>query len=189
MEFQQTPLQGLYVIELDKIADDRGFFARSFCTQEFLKAGLPTNFPQCNVSHNLVRGTIRGMHYQSVPYQEAKLVRCTHGEVFDVVADLRPESETFGQTFSSNLSAENWRMLFIPKGFAHGFQTVTDRAEVFYQMSDLYQPGYASGIRFDDPALDISWPLEVSNISNADLALPSFVEYQQCAPKNQGSEQ
>jgi len=174
MRFQPTELAGLYLVELEKNYDQRGYFARSFCAEEFGQHGLCTEFPQCNISFNQSRGTLRGMHTQTPPYEEAKLVRCTRGEIFDVAVDVRPDSNSFGSYHVQHLTADNGLMLYIPKGFAHGFQTLTDAAEVFYQMSDTYVAGVSRGFRYDDSQINIPWPEKVSSISEADLALPSF---------------
>jgi len=172
--FEETPLAGSWLIDLERIEDARGFFARAFCSDEFSGKGLDAGFVQCNVSYNRKRGTMRGMHYQRVPFEEAKLVRCTAGAIHDVIVDLRPGSATFGQHFGAALTAENRRMLFIPRGFAHGFLTLEDDSEVFYQMSSPYVPGSAAGLRFDDPALGITWPQAVEVVSERDLEFPPF---------------
>jgi dTDP-4-dehydrorhamnose 3,5-epimerase len=172
--FEETPLSGSWLIDLDRIEDVRGFFARAFCSKEFAARGLEPEFVQCNISYNGRRGTLRGMHYQRTPFEEAKLVRCTAGAIHDVIVDLRPGSPTFAQHFGAALTAANRRMLFIPKGFAHGFLTLEDDSEVFYQMSSAYVPGSAAGLRFDDPGLDIAWPAAVNVISDRDLEFPPF---------------
>lgn len=174
MLFHSTSLEGLFVVELEMAEDSRGYFARTFCAEEFAQHGLCTEFPQCNVSFNTLRGTLRGMHTHLPPYEEAKLVRCTRGEIFDVVVDVRPNSSTFGKYFTRHLSAQNGLMLFIPKGFAHGFQTLTDTTEVFYQMSDAYVAGVSRGFRYDDADIGIPWPQSPTVISEADTKLPSF---------------
>jgi dTDP-4-dehydrorhamnose 3,5-epimerase len=168
----ETPLAGAYTIDLDRIEDDRGFFARSFCAREFAALGLDEAVVQCNVSFNHRVGTLRGMHYQAEPYGEAKLVRCTMGRILDVIVDIRLDSPTRGRWFSTELSAENHRMLFIPRGFAHGFQTLVDNSEVFYQMSALYEPSAARGLRWDDPVLAIDWPIAGPIVSERDRAYP-----------------
>lgn len=157
MKFTETKLKGAFVIELEPIKDDRGFFARSWCQKEFAEHGLNSNLVQCNISFNRKRGTLRGMHYQAKPYEEAKLVRCTKGAIYDVIIDIRPESLTFKQWVAVELTSENRKMLYIPEGMAHGFQTLVDDTEVFYQMSEFYHPESARGIRWDDPALKIVW--------------------------------
>lgn len=176
MTFRETVLKGAFTIDLDRVEDERGFFARSWCVKEFEANGLDTRLVQCNVSFNKVRGTLRGMHYQVAPAAEVKVVRCTRGAVHDVIADLRPDSPTYKQTFSVLLSAENRRMLYIPKGFAHGFLTLTDDAEVFYQMSEYYAPECARGFRWDDATFAISWPDQVRIISSKDRNYPDFAD-------------
>jgi dTDP-4-dehydrorhamnose 3,5-epimerase len=172
--FRETALAGSWVIDLEPIEDDRGFFARSFCRETFARYGLDPDCVQCNVSWNREAGTLRGMHYQLAPYEEAKLVRCTAGALHDVILDLRQRSPTFGQHVAVELSAKNRRMLYIPRGFAHGFQTLEDSTEVFYQMSTAYVPNSAAGLRHDDPALGIVWPRPVTRISARDLDYPPF---------------
>ena len=176
MTFRGTVLKGAFTIDLDRVEDERGFFARSWCVKEFEANGLDTRLVQCNVSFNKVRGTLRGMHYQVAPAAEVKVVRCTRGAVHDVIADLRPDSPTYKQAFSVLLSAENRRMLYIPKGFAHGFLTLTDDAEVFYQMSEYYAPECARGFRWDDATFAISWPDQVRIISSKDRNYSDFAD-------------
>lgn len=172
MRFTPVPLPGAWLIEPEQRKDERGWFARSWCAREFEQHGLDANLAQCNISWNATRGTLRGMHFQKPPHTEAKLVRCTSGAVFDVIIDLRPESTAFQQWYGVELSSGNYRMLYIPDGFAHGFQTLTDGAEVFYQMSEFYQPNSGSGVRWNDPAFGINWPLPVSQISAQDSSWP-----------------
>lgn len=174
MIFKETKIKGAYIIEIEKIEDERGFFARSFCLKEFEKYGLTPRVAQCNVSFNRKGGTLRGMHYQIPPYWEAKLIRCTRGKIYDVIIDLRHGSDTFRAWLSVELSAEDYKMLYIPEGFAHGFQTLEDNTEVFYQMSELYHPECARGIRWDDPAFGIRWPLANPIISEKDRLYPLF---------------
>lgn len=174
MIFRQTRLKGAYHIELEKIEDDRGYFARTFCQREFAERGLNTAFVQCNTSVSPKKGVLRGMHYQSAPYTEAKLVRCTRGAIWDVIIDLREGSETFRQWVSAELTQTNGKMLYIPEGFAHGFQTLSDNTEVFYQMSEFHMPEYARGVRWDDPAFGILWPDKVTIISEKDRSYPDF---------------
>jgi len=177
MKFIETKLKGAYVIEIEPISDDRGFFARSWCQQEFSDRGLNPNLVQCNISFNLKKGTLRGMHYQAKPHEEAKLVRCTQGAIYDVIIDIRPDSSTFKDWLSIELSAENRKMLYIPEGFAHGFQTLEDSTEVFYQMSDFFHPESARGIRWDDSVLAIDWSLKKDLIiSLKDQQYSSFEE-------------
>jgi dTDP-4-dehydrorhamnose 3,5-epimerase len=172
MEFIRTSLTDAVVIELRKLADDRGFFARSFCAEEFGRAGLATSFPQSNHSHNLKAGTLRGMHFQRPPHGEVKVVRCVKGAIHDVIIDLRPESPTYRRWEGFDLTEENGRMLYVPAGFAHGFQTLRDDTDVTYQVSHPYTPGAEGGVRFDDPAFGIAWPLPVGTISEKDAAWP-----------------
>jgi dTDP-4-dehydrorhamnose 3,5-epimerase len=175
MIFTETTLKGAFLIEPERRQDERGFFARTWCQSEFAAAGLQTDWVQSNISFNKARGTLRGMHYQAPPYEEAKLVRCTMGAVYDVIIDLRADSSTFQQWLAAELTSDNRLMLFIPTGFAHGFQTLTDEAEVFYQMSQVYAPEYARGVRWDDPAFKISWPAERRIISARDRSFPDFL--------------
>src|SRR3954469_15391758 len=172
MYFTETKLKGAYTIELKLIEDERGFFARTFCVQEFEAQGLNPRIVQCNVSYNKQKGTLRGMHYQAAPHAEAKLVQCIRGAIYDVMIDLRPESATFKQWLGVELTADNRRMLYIPEGFAHGFQTLEDETEVFYQMSQFYAPQSAQGLRWDDPAFQIEWPADKRIISSKDLSYP-----------------
>lgn len=168
MIFLETPLQGAYVIELEKREDERGFFARSWCKEEFTAKGLDTRLVQCNVSFNKKKGTLRGLHYQLPPHAETKLVRCTRGALYDVIVDLRADSLTFLRWFAVELTARNHRMLYIPQRFAHGFQTLEDETEIFYQMSEFYAPQAARGIRWNDPFLGIAWPEANRIISQKD---------------------
>jgi dTDP-4-dehydrorhamnose 3,5-epimerase len=158
MIFNETKLAGAFVIEQELFEDARGFFARSWSEREFAAAGLDARLAECNISFNRRRGTLRGMHFQSAPRAQAKLVRCTSGAIYDVIIDLRPASATFKQWVAVELTAENRRMLFVPEGFAHGFQTLLDATEVFYQMSTAFAPEHAGGVRWDDPAFGIEWP-------------------------------
>jgi dTDP-4-dehydrorhamnose 3,5-epimerase len=174
MIFKETTLKGAYIIELDKLEDERGFFARSYCLKEFEKHGLNPRVVQCNISYNAKKGTLRGMHYQ-YPKWEAKLVRVTRGSIFDVIIDLRSGSPSYTQHFSVTLSDENRKMLFIPEGFAHGFQTLEDHTEIFYQMSEFYYPGNDRGIRYDDAVFGIRWPEDVNSISERDRSYPDFI--------------
>ena len=172
MKFRQAPLEGVVVVELDRREDERGFFARSFCEDEFSAQGLASRFVQCNVSFNRRKGTLRGMHYQKSPHEEDKVVRCTMGAVYDVVVDIRLHSPTYLKWFATELSAENRTALFVPRGFAHGFQTLTDNSEVLYQMSVFFDPESACGIRWDDPVIAIDWPSSEVVISEKDRAFP-----------------
>jgi dTDP-4-dehydrorhamnose 3,5-epimerase len=172
--FTETPLQGAYLIDLERREDERGFFARSWCQDEFAQRGLETGLVQCNVSFNVHKGTLRGMHYQAEPYPEAKLVRCTMGAIYDVILDLQPDSATYKQWFGVELTAANRRALFVPVGFAHGFQTLEDDSEVFYQMSEFFHPECARGIRWDDPAFGIVWPRDEKILVEKDQHWPNF---------------
>lgn len=172
MKFTPTPLAGAWLIEPELLTDERGFFARTWCRREFEQHGLTAGLAQCNISFTQRKGTIRGLHFQRPPHAEAKLVRCTAGAIYDVIVDLRPDSPTLHHWFAAELSAENRRLLFAPADFAHGFQTLTDNAEVAYQMSAFYEPEAASGVRWDDPALAITWPLPLAAISGRDAAWP-----------------
>jgi dTDP-4-dehydrorhamnose 3,5-epimerase len=175
VNFRETTLAGAFVIEPQKREDERGFFARTFCREEFSARGLNPDIAQCNVSFNKRKGTLRGMHYQAPPFAEAKLVRCTAGAIFDVVIDLRKSSETFGRHFAVELCASSGKMLYIPEGFAHGFQTLLDDTEVFYQMSQPYAPHCARGVRWNDPFFGIEWPPAERTIVERDRNYPDFV--------------
>lgn len=174
MIFTETKLSGAYIIDLEKRGDSRGFFARSFCQDEFERHGLVNKVVQTNVSLSKHQGTLRGMHYQESPYAETKLVRCTQGAIYDVIVDIRPESPTFKQWIGVELSSSNHRMLFVPQHFAHGFMTLVDDSEVTYQVSQVYHPGSERGIRYNDPALGIVWPQEVKVISDKDASWPDM---------------
>ena len=172
MIFHQTPLEGAFVIDLDLKEDDRGFFARTFCQEEFKEHGLTPRVAQANVSYNKGEGTLRGMHYQIAPACETKLVRCTKGAVYDVIIDLRPDSPTYKQHIGVELTESNRRALYVPQMFAHGYQTLTDDAEVMYQVSEFYTPNCERGARYNDPAFGIEWPHEVAVISEKDANWP-----------------
>jgi len=174
MIFSETKLQGAFIIDPEKLEDDRGFFARSWCQREASAYGLHPQWVQCNVSFNRKKGTLRGMHYQCAPSEEAKLVRCTRGAIYDAIIDLRPASSTYRQWLGVELTAENRRMLYIPEGFAHGFLTLDDNTEIFYQMSEFYAPACARGVRWNDPAFGVQWPMEASVISDKDRSYPDF---------------
>jgi dTDP-4-dehydrorhamnose 3,5-epimerase len=163
------------VIEPEKHEDQRGFFARTFCQREFESHGLNTRVAQCNLSFSKRKGTLRGMHFQIAPFAEAKLIRCTAGSIYDVIIDLRPSSPAFRQHFAVELSAGNHRMLYVPEEFAHGFQTLEDNTEVFYQMSQFYSAEHARGVRWDDPAFGIVWPTGERTIIERDRSYPDFV--------------
>ena len=172
MEFVRTPIDGVAILELQEHRDHRGFFARTFCQDEFVANGLLPEVLQCNVSYNRVAGTLRGMHYQLEPATEAKLVRCTAGAIVDIIVDLRPESPSYRQQVAVELSASNRRSLYVPPMFAHGFQTLLDHTEVLYQVSERYTPGQERGLRYDDPVLGLKWPLPVTAISDKDASWP-----------------
>lgn len=174
MKFTPTSLEGAYLIELEKRGDDRGFFARAFCRNEFRQHDLPDAFVQVNNSLSAERGTLRGLHYQLAPKAETKLVRCIRGSLWDVILDLRAESPTFGKWFGAELSAENRRMMLVPKGFAHGFVTLTDDTEAFYFVDEFYAPDLERGVRWNDSRFAIEWPVTPSVISDKDLAHPDF---------------
>lgn len=174
MKFSPTALAGACIIDIEPVPDERGFFARSWCREEFARHGLNPDLAQCSISFNKKRGTLRGMHYQAKPHEETKVVRCTRGAIYDVIVDLRPESPTFRKWIAVELSADNRRMLYIPAGLAHGFQSLTDDTEVFYKISTPYRPESVRGVRWNDPAIGIEWPLAVSVISEKDRLYPDF---------------
>lgn len=174
MIFEETDLPGAYVVNAEPYRDERGFFARTWCRREFEEHGLNPRLVQCNISFNGKRGTLRGMHYQKAPYEEAKLVRCTMGAICDIIVDLRPDSPAYRRHFAVTLSAENRKMLYIPEKFAHGFITLADNTEVFYQMSEFYSQESARGFRWNDPFFDIRLPLDVAVISERDRSYPDF---------------
>lgn len=176
MIFIETELKGAFVIDLQRLEDERGFFARSWCRREFEGNGLNPNLAQCNISYNLKKGTLRGMHYQIKPFEEAKLVRCTRGAIHDVIVDIRPDSSTFMSHIGLLLSADNRRALYVPEGFAHGFLTLQDNTEVFYQMSEFYAPEAARGFRWNDPSFGIKWPSQACVISDRDRTYPDFTK-------------
>jgi dTDP-4-dehydrorhamnose 3,5-epimerase len=175
MVFNETKLKGVYLIETEPREDERGFFARTFCREEFTKHGLNPQVAQCNLSYNRKKGTLRGMHYQVAPREEAKLVSCVSGAIYDVIVDLRADSTTYCEWLAVELSARSRRrMLYIPEGFAHGFQTLADNTEVFYQISEFYAPEYARGVRWNDPAFGIQWPEDQRILSDRDRNYPDF---------------
>ncbi len=174
MLFLETSLKGAFIIEPERKEDERGFFARVFCVEEFGARGLETNLMQCSISFNKQKGTLRGMHFQTFPYEEVRLVRCTTGAVYDVLLDLRSDSLTFKQWIGEVLTSENRRMMYVPKGFAHGFLTLENNCEVLYQMSEFYHGDYAGGVRWDDPAFGIEWPAQVRLISERDRTFKDF---------------
>lgn len=172
MKFSETGLKEAYTIELEELVDERGFFARTFCIKEFAEEGIDFNPVQRNHSYNEYKHTLRGMHYQESPYEEAKLVSCVKGLIYDVIIDIREDSSTLNKWIGVELSASNRKMLFVPKGFAHGFLTLEDDTEVSYLMSDFHKPGVGKGIRWDDPFYDIQWPADVKVISEKDKNWP-----------------
>lgn len=170
MKFLETKLKGSFIIIPERIEDERGFFARTFCRREFEAHGLNPNLVQCNISFNKQKGTLRGMHYQLPPHAETKLVRCTAGAIYDVIIDLRAESPTYKEWYAAELTAENHQMLYVPEGFAHGYETLTDSTEAAYQVSEFYSPEGERGVRWNDPVFSIVWPLPVAEISHKDAA-------------------
>ena len=172
MIFTESPLAGAYVVDLEPLRDERGFFARSYCAEEFAAQGLGPELRQCSVSYNARKGTLRGLHYQCAPHEEHKLVRCTAGAVFDVIVDIRASSSTYRRWFGADLTVENRRSLFIPPGFAHGFVSLTDDAEVYYMISVAHAPQFSRGLRWNDPAFAIAWPLAPVVMSARDAAYP-----------------
>ncbi len=175
MIFKETPLPGAFLVEPERLEDERGFFARTYCQKEFREHGLNPEVVQCSVSFSMKKGTLRGLHYQGFRGDEAKLVRCTAGAIFDVMVDLRKGSNTYLKHYATRLDRENRLMLFVPEGFAHGFLTLEDCSEVSYQMSEFYSPGTAMGIRWNDPRLAIQWPLSPVVISERDQAYPDYL--------------
>jgi len=174
MKFNETSLSGVFLVDLDLMTDERGFFARTYCNKKFLQHGLNPCSEQCNISYNLKKGTLRGMHFQIAPHAEAKLVRCIRGSIFDVVIDLRPDSATFEQWIGVELSEKSPKMLYIPEGCAHGFQTLEDNTEVFYQMSYPFVPEASRGVRWDDPHFQVVWPSGERIISLKDQNYPLY---------------
>lgn len=176
MQFYDVGITGAYRIEPERVIDERGFFARTWCRQEFANRDLVTSLDQCSIAYNTQCGTLRGLHYQAVPHEETKLVRCTQGAILDVMLDLRDNSASFGQWYATELTAENHHALYIPRGVAHGYLTLRDESEVFYQMAATYQPTAARGVRWNDPAFDIDWPFEPRVISARDAGFPLWNE-------------
>ena len=174
MEFIETSLPGAFLVRLSRISDNRGFFARGFCRDEFRAGGLTPEMTQLNIGFSHARGTVRGLHFQEPPHAEAKLVRCTRGAIFDVVVDLRTNSPTRGKWIGVELTADNGVMVYAPEGMAHGYQTITDGAEMYYLTSARYAASSARGVRFDDPRLAIEWPVPVSVVSDQDRQWPDF---------------
>jgi dTDP-4-dehydrorhamnose 3,5-epimerase len=176
MIFTETKLKGAFIIDLEKREDERGFFARTFCAEEFKKHGLNTYMPQSNMSLSKYKNTIRGMHYQIDGAEEAKLIRCTKGAILDVIIDIRKDSPTYCQYISVELTEKNYRMLYVPEGFAHGFCTLVDNVEVSYQVSQFYTPGKEKGIRWNDPTFGINWPTDNPILSEKDATHPDFLK-------------
>ena len=174
MIFTETPLRGAFVIEADPFDDARGLFARTWCQREFEARALETRIAQCSTSFNKRKGTLRGLHYQAPPFEETKVVRCTRGSIYDVIVDLRADASTFTRSFGAVLSADNRKAMYVPVGFAHGFQTLEDDTEVLYQISEFYAPDHARGVRWDDPAFAIPWPDDERVISARDRGYPDF---------------
>lgn len=181
MKFTPLPLEGAYRLDLERKGDSRGFFARLFCEEEFAAHGLSKDWSQCNVSHSAVKGTVRGMHFQRPPGADAKLVKCMQGAVFDVIVDLRQGSPTYGGWTSVTLTAEGGEMIYVPEGFAHGFQTLTDGAELLYFHSKSYSPQHEGGLLFSDPDVGIDWPLEIGTLSDRDKSLPPLSQVEPIA--------
>ncbi len=186
MRVKDTPLAGVKIVEIEGAGDERGFFARTFCADTFAELGLAAEFPQCSISFNGPRGVLRGLHFQDEPHGEAKLIRCTAGAMFDVAVDLRPGSPTFGRWTAAELTAANRRAIYIPEGCAHGFLTLAEDTEVFYQISRRYEPSAARGLRWDDPDIAIDWPAAPEVISTKDAALPSLAERLAASPGRPG---
>jgi len=174
MIFTQTPLGGAFIVEIKRLEDERGFFARTFCQHEFEDHGLNPNVAQCNISYNKVKGTLRGMHFQAAPHEEAKLVSCFQGAIHDMIIDIRPDSPTYMQHFAIELASEKHNALYVPEGFAHGFLTLEPETCVFYQMTEFHAPNSARGFRWNDPAFNIKLPIEIGLISQRDAELPNF---------------
>jgi dTDP-4-dehydrorhamnose 3,5-epimerase len=172
MIFTESPLSGAYVVDMQRLADERGFFARSYCAEEFAARGLGPELRQCSVSYNARKGTLRGLHYQDAPHEEHKLVRCTAGAIFDVIVDIRTSSPTYRHWYGEELTVDNRRSLFIPPGFAHGFVSLTDDTEVYYMISVAHAPSFSRGLRWNDPAFAIEWPLAPVVISARDAGYP-----------------
>ena len=177
MIFNELEISGVFHVEQELHRDDRGFFARIWCQEEFKGRGLNDQLVQCSVSFNAKKGTLRGMHYQVAPYREAKLVRCSHGAIYDVAVDLRPESPTFKRHVGAELSEQNRKMLYVPEGFAHGFITLRDQTEVLYHISEFWSPAHARGVRWNDPAFGIEWPAQPEIIADRDRDYPDFTKH------------
>jgi len=174
MKFHETKLKGAFIIDIQELGDERGFFARAWCKREMQEHGLSADLAQANVSLSTKKGTMRGMHYQISPHEESKLIRCTRGSLYDVIVDLREDSPTFKEWIGVELTADNHRMLFVPEGFAHGFVTLEDDTEAYYLVTEFYTPGAEQGLRYNDPNLGIEWPVTVTVISEKDASWPDF---------------
>ena len=174
MDFSETPIEGAYVIDVNRIGDDRGFFGRLWCHKEFEDKGLVANIAQSNIGVSKRAGTLRGLHYQKPPHQEVKIIRCPRGAIFDVIVDLRPHSGTFKQWFGVELTEQNSRMLYVPEGCATGYQTLVDDTEIYYHTSEYFHPESATGVRYNDPAFNIQWPMDVTVISENDTGWADF---------------
>jgi dTDP-4-dehydrorhamnose 3,5-epimerase len=181
MIFTETELSGAWIIDIERHSDERGFFARTWCRREFEEHGLSTDLAQCSTSFSARAGTLRGMHFQRPPHDEVKLVRCTAGAIWDVIIDLRPHSPTYRRWQGFELGAASHRTLYVPRGFAHGFQTLCDETEVAYQISTFHVPAASAGLRHDDPAFTIAWPLPVTVISGRDVSWPDYAPTEQAA--------
>lgn len=181
MKVRDTPITGAFLIDLEPNSDERGFFSRLFCSEEFAKKGLNPQIAQINNSHSRYAKTLRGMHYQLPPFEETKLVRCLQGALFDVMCDLRPDSPSFKQWFGAVLTAESRTMMYVPKGCAHGFLTLTDNTEIIYFVSEAYSKTHERGLRYDDPSFNIQWPYPPAVISERDLNHPNFTLEVSCA--------
>ena len=176
MKFIGTPLKDAYIIDVEPFCDERGMFARAFCRREFEEAGMKPEIAQCNISCNVRKGVLRGLHYQLAPFGETKIVRCTRGAIYDVVVDIRPESTTYLNWFGVDLTAQNRRMLYVPKGLAHGYETLADDSEVFYMVSTPYVPDFERGVRWNDPLFGIEWPIPDPLVSQKDAGYPDYAE-------------
>jgi dTDP-4-dehydrorhamnose 3,5-epimerase len=176
MLFRETPLSGAYVIESERIEDQRGFFGRIWCQNELQQMGLKTELAQSNVGFSHLKGTLRGLHFQKVPHAEVKIVRCTRGGIFDVIVDLRESSSTYKRWFGTELNEKNCKMIYVPEGFAQGYLTLTDNTEMYYLTTEFYHPESALGVRYDDPAFGIEWPIEIAVISAQDREWPDFTD-------------
>ncbi|NBC27275.1 MAG: dTDP-4-dehydrorhamnose 3,5-epimerase [Bacteroidetes bacterium] len=174
MKFTDTPIEGAVIIELEKHEDHRGYFARGFCKHEFKAQGLAHDIVQCNFSESRKKGTLRGMHYQVKPHQEVKMIRCIRGAIYDVIVDLRTDSPTYKKWFGLNLTDKHYKMLYAPKGVAHGFQTIEDKSVIFYMVTEFYNQEAEGGVRWNDPAFNIEWPLKVTEMSEKDRSFPDF---------------